>query len=170
MIPASEGLNRDDISFVGYFVKDWKQYHSVNVFSCSENMSIRELSALNGKLIMSRYMDMRKPINLQQLDADQNCRQVYVIDLKCPESLLLIRKLEEAKMFYTFCRSFLLLDTNEDEEWFRELLEPVLEQLELTVTSDVIYSSKFYINGTVKGDEPGNALELKGRYFIYDLW
>lgn len=169
-IPASDGLSLEDVSFVSYFVKDWKQYHSVNVFSCPQCVSIRDLSSFNGQLIMSRYIDMRKPINLDQLGRDQDCRQVYVIDLKCPESLLLIRKLAEAKMFSTFCRSFLLLDNNEDEEWFRGYLEPVLQEVELTVTSDVILATKYFLNETFDDLDSIKDRLLKSQYFIYDLW
>lgn len=167
-VSIAEGINPDDIQFVGYFVKEWKHFHSLNLISCTESLSIRDLSALNEKHITTRYMDIRKPINLQEFERDLDCRQVYAIDLKCSESLLLINKLANAKMFVTFCRSFLLLDAYDNEEGFRVNVEVILAELELTVTSDVVYASKTYINGTLEGES--RAGMSGDHYYIYDLW
>lgn len=162
-------LKRDHVSFVRYFVKDWKGYDSVNIFSCPDQLNVSDLFLLNNHLILFRYIDMSRPINTRQMDKDQNCRQVYVIDLKCPQSLGLIQKFSEEKIFSTFCRSVLLVDTYQDDSWFVNVFEAILQEIELTVTSDVIYATKFPINGTVS-DEDINQRENWPEFYLYDVW
>lgn len=169
LLPLCKGLRRDDVSFVRYFVKDWKGYDSVNVFSCPGQVIPSDLYLLNNQMILFRYVDMSRPINLKQMDKDSNCRQVYVVDLKCPQAVAFIRELSAHKIFNTFCRSVLLLDFNEDDEWFQEVLEPVFREIELTVTSDVIYATRFAINGTTV---PEDLMEedVRPDFFLYDIW
>lgn len=163
-------LKRDEVAFVRYFVKNWKGYDSVNIFSCPENLVVSDWNILNRQLILSRYIDMRRPIDIGRLNEDQNCRQVYVVDLQCRESVALIRKFAEEKMFFTFCRSFLFLDSNEDDLWFMEVFKPVLADLDLTVTSDVVYASRFPINGTVDKESEIGVDSFEPDFFLNDIW
>lgn len=162
----------DAISFVRYFVKDWKRYDSVNIFSCpgQQLKPVHLFVGLNNNGILFRYLDMRRPINVTQLDQDPNCRQVYAVDLKCPQAVAIIRTMAGAKFFNTFCRSVVLVDGNEDERWFREVLEEVLREIELTVTSDVVYATRFRINGTGEEEVVGDGMDLFGDWFLYDIW
>lgn len=161
-----KGLDRDGVFLVRHFVKEWKGYDSVNIFSCRESLVISDLSILNDDLIMFRYIDLRRPIDTGQLDRDNNCRQVFVVDLNCNEAVPLMRTLSNENVFTTFCRSFLLVDSNEDGTWFEEYFQAVLMDIELTVTSDVVYATKWIINGTFPTEE-GN---IGNRFYFYDVW
>lgn len=163
------GLKRDDVSFIRYFVKDWKGYDYVNIFSCPGNIISSDLYILNDQMILFRYIDMSRPINLKQMDKDYNCRQVYVVDLKCAQALAVIREFSKEKLFVTFCRSMLLLDNNEDDTWFTEVLEPIFHEIELTVTSDVVYASNFLINRTLTKDMMEQE-EPQPDFYLYDVW
>lgn len=165
---CSKGLSKGDVSFVRYFVKDWKGYDAVNIFSCPGQLIVSDLYLLNNQMILFRYIDMSRPINLQQLDKDHNCRQVYVVDLKCPQAVGVIRRFSAEKIFVTFCRSVLLLDSNEEDSGFQEVLEPLFMEIELTVTSDVIYATKFAINGTVSEDMLSK--NPAPDFYLYDIW
>lgn len=163
------GLKRDDVSFIRYFVKDWKGYDSVNIFSCPGSLIASDLYILNDQMILFQYIDMSRPINLKKMDKDSNCRQVYVVDLKCAQAVAVIMEFSKEKLFVTFCRSMLLLDSNEDDSWFNEVLEPIFHEIELTVTSDVVYASKFLINGTLTKDMMEKE-EAPPEFFLYDVW
>lgn len=154
--------------FVRYFVKDWKGYDSVNIFSCPGQLIVSDLYLLNSQMILFRYIDMSRPINLQQMDTDHNCRQVYVVDLKCPQAVGVIRRFSEEKIFVTFCRSVLLLDSSVEDSGFQEVLEPLFMEIELTVTSDVVYATKFAINGTVSEDRLSE--NPAPDFYLYDIW
>lgn len=163
-------LKRDEVAFVRYFVKEWKGYDSVNIFSCPENLVVSDWNILNSQLILFRYINMRRPIDIRRMDEERNCRQVFVVDLQCRESIALIRKFADEKWFFTFCRSFLFLDSEEDDLWFTEVLKPVLIDLDLTVTSDVVYASRFLINGTIDKESQGEVDSSEPDFFLYDIW
>lgn len=168
LLPLCGALNRNDISFVRYFVKNWKGFGSVNIFSCPGHVIFSDLYVLNNDIILFRYIDMSRPINLTEMDRENNCRQVYVVDLSCRDAGKIIHLMSREKFFVTFCRSVLLIDPNEDAFWFVKVLEPILQDIELTVTSDVVYATKFPINGTIPGNHDEDVKNCD--FFLYDIW
>lgn len=167
LLPLCAALKKEDIPFVKFFVKEWKGYHSVNIISCPGQLVIPHLNLLNNEMLMVRYFDVGRPLDIRSLDADQNCRQVYAVDLECPEAVNLIKKLSDEKIFTTFCRSFLFLDGNEDSGWFEEVFKTVLEGIDLTVTSDVVYATKYPIADILGGN---TNEEQDADFIMYDIW
>lgn len=164
LLPTCMGLVGSDISFVRSFVKDWKGYDSVNIFSCPGYIKASDLYLLNDDMILFRYVDITKQVNTEEMDRDSNCRQVYVIDIKCGGALNLIREMSNRKFFVSFCRSILVINTYNREAPETKEIEDVFRDIELTVTSDFVYAVKHPLNGSLYDENP------IFNFFLYDVW